>query len=108
MKEYKEQLIKDLYDSNVQADITVEELADDIIDDYKHLVIEPILKRQKELHNELVEIKNQNRNKKINLKDAYTKSICIRLNEIGRILDLLNYTYFEDNENIDINTLDIS
>ena len=33
MKEFKQKLIQDLYDLNVHADITIEELADDIISD---------------------------------------------------------------------------
>ena len=37
MSEYRDKLIQDLYDLNVHADITIEELADDIIDDIKHI-----------------------------------------------------------------------
>lgn len=35
MSGYRDKLIKDLYDLNVHADITIEELADDIIDNIK-------------------------------------------------------------------------
>ena len=38
MKEFRNKLIQDLYNLNVHADITVEELADDIIDDIKNIV----------------------------------------------------------------------
>lgn len=38
MNNYREKLIQDLYDLNVHADITIEELADDIIDDMKHMI----------------------------------------------------------------------
>lgn len=37
MSEYRDKLIQDLYDLNVHADITIEELVDDIIDDIKHI-----------------------------------------------------------------------
>lgn len=37
MNGYKDKLIQDLYDLHVCADITIEELADDILDDIKHL-----------------------------------------------------------------------
>ena len=37
LKEFKQKLIQDLYNLNVQADITIEELADDIIDDIRHM-----------------------------------------------------------------------
>jgi collagenase-like PrtC family protease len=37
MKEFRDKLIQDLYDLNVHADITIEELADDIIDDMRHM-----------------------------------------------------------------------
>jgi len=38
MKEFRDKLIQDLYDLNVHADITIEELADDIIDDIQNIV----------------------------------------------------------------------
>ena len=37
MSSYKDKLIQDLYDLHVCADITIEELVDDILDDIKHL-----------------------------------------------------------------------
>ena len=37
MNKFREKLIKDLYDLNVKADITIEELVDDIIDDIKRI-----------------------------------------------------------------------
>ena len=37
MSSYREKLIQDLYDLHVSADITIEELADDILDDIRHL-----------------------------------------------------------------------
>ena len=37
MNDYRNKLIKDLYDLNVRADITIEELADDIIDDMRYM-----------------------------------------------------------------------
>ena len=38
MVEFRNKLIQDLYDLNVNADITIEELADDIIDDIQNIV----------------------------------------------------------------------
>lgn len=38
MKEFRDRLIQDLYDLNVHADITIEELSDDIIDDIRNIV----------------------------------------------------------------------
>lgn len=38
MSEYRDKLIRDLYDLNVHVDITIEELADDIIDDIQNIV----------------------------------------------------------------------
>ena len=38
MKEFRDKLIQDLYNLNVRADITIEELADDIIDDIQNIV----------------------------------------------------------------------
>ena len=38
MKEFRNKLIQDLYDLNVRADITIEELADDIIDDIQNII----------------------------------------------------------------------
>lgn len=38
MKEFRDKLIQALYELNVRADITIEELADDIIDDIQHIV----------------------------------------------------------------------
>ena len=38
MKDFRDKLIQDLYDLNVHADITIEELADDIIDDIINVV----------------------------------------------------------------------
>lgn len=37
MKTFREKLINDLRSLNVAADISVEELADDLIDDIKHI-----------------------------------------------------------------------
>ena len=37
MKDFKDKLIQDLYDLNVRADITIEELADDIIDTFNNI-----------------------------------------------------------------------
>ena len=37
MSSYRDKLIQDLYDLHVSADITIEELADDILDDIKYL-----------------------------------------------------------------------
>lgn len=37
MSDYRDKLIQDLYDLNVHADIKIEELVDDIIDDIKHI-----------------------------------------------------------------------
>lgn len=37
MKEFRDKLIQNLYDLNVHADITIEELVDDIIDDIRHV-----------------------------------------------------------------------
>ena len=38
MNDFRNKLIQDLYDLNVHADITIEELADDIIDDIQNIV----------------------------------------------------------------------
>jgi hypothetical protein len=38
MKSFKQKLIQDLYDLNVHADITIEELANDIIDDIRNVI----------------------------------------------------------------------
>ena len=38
MDDFRNKLIQDLYDLNVRADITIEELADDIIDDIQNIV----------------------------------------------------------------------
>ena len=37
-EEFRYKLIQDLYDLNVRADFTIEELADDIIDDIQNIV----------------------------------------------------------------------
>lgn len=36
MSKFREKLIQNLYDLNVQADIKIEELADDIIENFKN------------------------------------------------------------------------
>lgn len=37
MKNFREKLIKDLRSLNVTADVSIEKLADDLIDDIKHI-----------------------------------------------------------------------
>ena len=37
MNDFRDKLIQDLYDLHINANITIEELADDIIDDIKHI-----------------------------------------------------------------------
>ena len=38
MSKFREKLIQNLYDLNVQADIKIEELADDIIENFKNFL----------------------------------------------------------------------